>query len=147
MSQKNTLNYPMKRFLIDRKHLQKIIIIIIFGIMIIIPYVYTTNNIPLPACAFKSITAHSCPTCGISRSYFAMAHGEFVESLNYNFMGTLLYILSIAVIFRQIINLIRGKEIRIKFKTRVIKVVIIVILCSWITFWMVRLFTETGKLI
>lgn len=137
----------MKRFLTDRKHLQKIIIIIIFGIMIIIPYVYTTDKIPLPECAFKSITAHSCPTCGISRSYFAMAHGEIFESLNYNFMGTLLYMASIAVIFMQIVYLIRGKEIRIKFETRVIKVIIFVTLCSWITFWIVRLFTETGKVL
>ena len=137
----------MKRFLTDRKHLQKIIIIIIFGIMIIIPYVYTTDKIPLPECAFKSITAHSCPTCGISRSYFAMAHGEILESLNYNFMGTLLYMASIAVIFMQIVYLIRGKEIRIKFETRVIKVIIFVTLCSWITFWIVRLFTETGKVL
>ena len=137
----------MKRFLTDRKHLQKIIIIIIFGIMIIIPYVYTTDKIPLPECAFKSITAHSCPTCGISRSYFAMAHGEILESLNYNFMGTLLYMASIAVIFMQIVYLIRGKEIRIKFKTRVIKVIILVTLCSWITFWIVRLFTETDKVL
>ena len=130
-----------------RKHLQKKIIIIIFGIMIIIPYVYTTDKIPLPECAFKSITTHSCPTCGISRSYFAIAHGEFFESLNYNFMGTLLYMVSIAVIFGQIIYLIRGKEIRIKFKTWVIKVVILVTLCSWITFWIVRLFKETGKVL
>ncbi len=137
----------MKRFLTDRKHLQKIIIIIIFGIMIIIPYVYTTDKIPLPECAFKSITAHSCPTCGISRSYFAMAHGEILESLNYNFMGTLLYMAFIAVIFMQIVYLIRGKEIRIKFETRVIKVIILVTLCSWITFWIVRLFTETGKVL
>ncbi len=137
----------MKRFLTDRKHLQNIIITIIFGIMIIIPYIYTIDKIPLPECAFKSITAHSCPTCGISRSYFAMAHGEFFESLNYNFIGTLLYMISIAVIFRQIIYLIIGREIRIKFKSRVIKVAILVTLCSWITFWIVRLFTETGKVL
>ncbi len=38
-------------------------------------------------CFFNNITGFPCPTCGLTRSVFSLANGEFVQSLRFNPLG------------------------------------------------------------
>lgn len=40
-----------------------------------------------PLCIAKRLTGYDCPGCGLSRSFVALAHGEWSESLAFNPVG------------------------------------------------------------
>src|SRR5688500_14697882 len=45
-------------------------------------------NRPLPPlCSWKSLTGVDCPGCGLTRSFIALAHGQWRESLRFNPAG------------------------------------------------------------
>ena len=44
-------------------------------------------KLPVPACAFHSITGHSCLTCGLTRSLHAVLHGDLADSFRYHLFG------------------------------------------------------------
>ncbi len=43
----------------------------------------------LPLCAFKASTGLDCPTCGTTRSVYALLHGHFALAWRYNPTGYL----------------------------------------------------------
>lgn len=47
-------------------------------------------NRPLPPlCQMKLLTGLDCPGCGLTRSFIALAHGQFAESFRFNPAGPL----------------------------------------------------------
>ena len=53
---------------------------------VIVPLV----NRPLPPlCQMKLLTGLDCPGCGLTRSFIALTHGQFAESLRFNPAGPL----------------------------------------------------------
>ena len=47
----------------------------------------------IPSCLFKFITDDECIGCGFTRSMSLFAHGRLEESLNYNKMGYVIFML------------------------------------------------------
>jgi len=43
------------------------------------------------SCPFKLIFSYPCPFCGLSRSFVAMGHGDFSDSLQYHPLGWLMF--------------------------------------------------------
>jgi uncharacterized membrane protein len=43
--------------------------------------------LPVPVCAFHSITGHSCLTCGMTRAIHTMLHGNLADSVRYHLFG------------------------------------------------------------
>ena len=43
-------------------------------------------------CIFNSVTGFSCPACGITRSFLAILHFDFISSFRYNILGIPLFV-------------------------------------------------------
>jgi hypothetical protein len=50
----------------------------------------THRQLNLPPCAFKVSTGLPCPSCGMTTSFALLMHGDVVNSLKANAVGTLL---------------------------------------------------------
>jgi len=56
------------------------------------------EELGLPPCTFKYVTGQPCPSCGMTHSFVFLMHGEFVESLRWNAVGTVLAVFCLALI-------------------------------------------------
>jgi uncharacterized protein DUF2752 len=45
-----------------------------------------------PKCLFKSITGHPCITCGLSRAFCAISHGQFDQAIEFHKYSPIWYI-------------------------------------------------------
>jgi hypothetical protein len=51
-------------------------------------------NLPLPElCMLKRYTGLSCPGCGLTRCFIAIAHGDLTAALAYNPAGVILFVM------------------------------------------------------
>lgn len=51
-------------------------------------------NRPLPPlCTMKRLTGVDCPGCGLTRSFIALAHGQWRESLRFNAAGPIWFVI------------------------------------------------------
>lgn len=65
---------------------------------ILIAFLLMVAKIPV-TCIFKSVTGISCPACGMTRSFFAILHFDFLEAFSQNILGIPLFIfLTVSVI-------------------------------------------------
>jgi uncharacterized protein DUF2752 len=58
----------------------------------------THRQLGLPPCTFYLFTRLPCPSCGMTTSFSHLAHGDLVNSLKANPMGTLLAVTALAAI-------------------------------------------------
>jgi uncharacterized protein DUF2752 len=55
----------------------------------------THQQLGLPACSFLTITGVPCPSCGLTTSFAALAHGEPALAFSANPVGLLLFTLTL----------------------------------------------------
>jgi len=71
-------------------------------------------NRPLPPlCTMKQVTGLDCPGCGLTRSFIALAHGQWRASLGYNAAGALWFaIIAIQIPYQafQLRRIARGRR-------------------------------------
>ena len=60
----------------------------------------TPGDIPSHSCTFHELTGYSCLTCGLTRSFLAVAHGQFSASLGHHLMGPVLYVGMLLLLLR-----------------------------------------------
>jgi hypothetical protein len=53
----------------------------------------THRQLGLPPCTFKDMTGLPCPSCGMTSSFALLVHGDVMNSLRANAVGTLLALL------------------------------------------------------
>jgi hypothetical protein len=58
----------------------------------------THRQLNLPPCSFKLTTGIPCPSCGMTTSFALLMHGDPVNSLRANAVGTLLAVFCLAII-------------------------------------------------
>ncbi len=49
-------------------------------------------QLPLPPCPIRAITGIPCPTCGMTRSFLAIVHGDLGHALSEHVFGPLLFL-------------------------------------------------------
>jgi hypothetical protein len=93
-------------------------------------------------CYFHEITGHSCPSCGLTRSFHAIAHLKFQQSIEFHPMGMILYFALLAFLLKFILEIVLKKEIRLSLKDGVKKFAIGGLLFVWMGLWIIRLLRE-----
>ncbi|HEY6608000.1 MAG TPA: DUF2752 domain-containing protein [Candidatus Limnocylindria bacterium] len=51
-------------------------------------------------CLISRLIGRSCPACGMTRSWVAMAHGDFARSLKWHPLGPVAYVLATILVLR-----------------------------------------------
>jgi hypothetical protein len=101
-------------------------------------YVPLMGGIQIPnSCFILTTTGYPCPTCGMTRSFIAIGHGELSRALKYNFGGIFAYILclmEIAYLSLKITSRNTSRWIGLVRKAVKLQFVItsVVVLISWI---------------
>ena len=101
-------------------------------------YIPFLRDIQIPkSCFILTVTGYPCPTCGMTRSFISIGHGEFSRALRYNFGGIFAYILCLMEIAYLSLKIISkgnfrwlgalGKAVKLQFI-----LTSIVVLISWI---------------
>lgn len=87
----------------------------LIGLIFIIAYSVFINpaKYNISSCRFHELTGLDCPTCGISRSFYAFSHFNLANALNYHLFGPVLFSIFIFLLFFFIIELIIKKEIKL----------------------------------
>lgn len=49
-------------------------------------------------CTFRAVTGRPCPSCGMTRSWNAMAHGRLREASAYHLMGPITFVAGAALV-------------------------------------------------
>lgn len=58
------------------------------------PDVVESGHVVLSApCMFKAVFGLGCPTCGMTRAFLALSHGDLVRALNYNLASPIVYLI------------------------------------------------------
>ena len=118
--------------------------IFIAGILLIFLFTLFWNpeQANLLPCYFHEITGHSCPSCGLTRSFHAIAHLKFQQSLEFHPMGMIIYFALLVFLLKFSIEVALQKEIRVSLKAWVKKFAIGGSLFVWMGLWIIRLFYE-----
>ena len=85
---------------------------VISGTALILPYGVTPQNLPLIPCTFLRLTGIPCPFCGFTRSFWAIATGEWGAALancplafGVYFFTVLLFVWNVSALMNRIVLL------------------------------------------
>lgn len=116
----------------------------IAGIVLIFLFTHFWNpeKVNLMPCYFHEITGHSCPSCGITRSFHAIAQINFRQAIELHPMGIIIYLVLLMFLLKFIFEIILRKEIRVSLKAWVKKFALAGVLFVWMGWWIIKLFNE-----
>jgi hypothetical protein len=115
----------------------------IFGSIIILVYSLFVNpaKTNITTCRFHNLTGLDCPTCGISRSFYALSHLDILDAFNYHIFGPILFMIFLFLSILFISELISKKNIKIISPFINIKWFSGIFLGLWLTTWMFKILT------
>ena len=64
---------------------------ILSAVMVFVSLLMEPDGVGFSICFIKHFTGLDCPSCGLTRSFASLAHGEFKQSIDYHPFGVLLY--------------------------------------------------------
>ena len=129
----------------DLKTDQRLIRFCIAGLLlaiIIVSVYFDPANYTITDCSFKEITGYSCPSCGLTRSFHASANLNIAQAFAFHLLGPVFLLGSILLFLKFTIESVYGKTIKLKLNRYVIKTGILIIVLTWIIYWIVRFVFE-----
>lgn len=99
----------------------------------------THRGLGLPPCSFLAATGIPCPSCGLTTSFAALAHGDVSLAARANPVGLLLFLLTVLLVPGGLWLSARGVGLRQVFFHRWFDRVALGLVASWIGSWVVRL--------
>lgn len=112
---------------------------VISGTALFLPYIVTLEKLPLIPCTFLHLTGFPCPLCGFTRSFWAIATGEWEFALAncplsfavYLFVAIIFIWNASALVFHVV--LIRGPRFQLTSAHRRITmgIVLLLLLLNW----------------
>jgi len=82
------------------------------GISLLLAHFGRSDFMPLKQCTFLRLTGYPCPFCGFTRSFFAVARGDWVFALHNCPLACLLYLFVLVVFAWNMTGLILGVKIK-----------------------------------
>jgi len=93
----------------------------------------------LPACYFKSLTGLDCPSCGLSRSFYAVAHFHMGDSFRYHIIGPILFLFFVLLLFKLCIEITFRKALHVNIPRFAVWIILIVFFSGWFIYWIARI--------
>jgi len=121
----------------------RLLAIFFLFLILVAPAVVNPDRLPLPDCYFKSLTGYSCPTCGLTHSFYEISHFNMRSSFSHHFFGPILYAVLLILFLTLIYETITGRRITLNVSSRIKKLTLILAVTGWIGYWIVRFVHET----
>lgn len=103
---------------------------------------FNPEKVSFLTCFFRRATGHTCLTCGLSRSFYAISHLRLQESFKLHLMGPIIYLAMIFLFLKFSFETVARKEIQIRVSPLLKRISLMIFLCLWISFWIIRFFNE-----
>ena len=84
---------------------------LITGIALLLPHLISYDFLPLKQCTFLSLTGYPCPFCGFTRSFWAIAEGDWGFAVNNAPLACLTYIATVLLFAWHITALLIGVRV------------------------------------
>lgn len=88
-------------------------------------------------CPFRLIFSYHCPFCGLSRSFIALAHGDFYISLRYHPLGWLMFLSFAASFIAICYSMIRKRPA--VCESRIFIVGCLVVAAIFVLYWVIQI--------
>jgi uncharacterized protein DUF2752 len=87
-------------------------------------------------CAFHAVTGRSCPSCGMTRSWNAMGHGDLRGAVDYHVLGPATFVAAAAVVASG-----DGRAARLLDPDARMRPILAALAAVWVAAWAWRLAT------
>ena len=124
------------------KIIPKAVIVLTLLSVFLVSIFINPEETKLLSCQFKQLTGYSCPTCGLTRSFYAVSHLNFQGSFRFHLLGPVIYAALLFVLIKFSIEIVTGKEITLKIHCGTTKTSIILFFCAFFYFWIIRFIYE-----
>ena len=81
------------------------------GIALLLPHLISSDSLPLQECTFLSLTGYPCQFCGFTRSFWAIAEGDWAFAVNNTPLACLAYIATALLFAWHIAALLTGVRV------------------------------------
>jgi hypothetical protein len=95
----------------------------------------THRQLGLPPCSFYSATGLPCPSCGMTTSFSLLMHGDVLNSLRANAVGTLLALTGLLAVPWALVSVWRGRPLFIRSLEKVVSVVVVALFSLMLLRW------------
>jgi hypothetical protein len=85
---------------------------LITGIALMLPHMADGDDLPLIRCMFLNLTGYPCPFCGLTRSFWAIAHGNWAFALHHAPLACVIYVTTALLFAWHSAALLTGLRIR-----------------------------------
>jgi len=99
----------------------------------------THLQLGLPPCNFRLITGVPCPSCGMTTSFSLLMHGDWMNSLRANAVGTLLALFWMALVPWSLVSALRSRWLFIASIERALTWTVVIFLVLLLVRWVVIL--------
>ena len=93
----------------------------------------------ITTCRFHELTGLDCPTCGISRSFFAFSRFNFLDAFKYHIFGPALFTLLLILLIYFAIELVTKNNIKIVSTYIKFKWLTGILISTWIVTWLFKI--------
>jgi len=135
----------MKLFLIQplsgRQQSNNIFWAVLFLLLLAATFFIDPRDVSFLSCQFKNSTGYNCPTCGLSRSFYAIANMNISEAFNYHLLGPFLYLWIAAFYVKSTAEILLKKKIKLDINPLILRAILIVFCSVWLIFWISNFFT------
>ena len=95
-------------------------------------------------CMFRRVTSLPCPSCGMTRAFCALGHGELERAAEYNLAAPLVYAVTCFVLALALVELAAGRALLAPLWRRVRKAAFAVAVLALALAWIVGLATRAA---
>ena len=99
----------------------------------------------LTTCIFLEKTGYPCPTCGMSRSFYATSHFNFQEAFQFHHLGPVLYLFLLIAFVKFSWELLRGRVIQLGRKSQYLYYLFYIFTSLMMLRWFYLLFNTKGN--
>jgi len=84
---------------------------LVTGIALLLPHLVPCHLLPLKKCIFLSLTGYPCPFCGLTRSFWAVAHGNWAFAVHNAPLACLIYVATALLFAWHLTGLMTGLRV------------------------------------
>lgn len=135
-----------KRSLNQRERINRIFCLGLTSFPLLTTWIYRQgSSVPFLSCPIRSLTGIPCPSCGMTRSFLALAKGNLAESISYHLFGPLLFLILLIVAVHTGTELLIGRKLFPPYYKILYRLQLHWIgLASFLGYYLIRLFS--GKI-